>query len=202
MGLYEPAVTAVMLNLLGSHDAPRARTVCGGDVASVRIATLLQMTLPGAPCVYYGDELGLQGEQDPYNRGAYPGDPDRWDHGLRAYVRDLIGLRRRHRALRDGDLRVLAAEGSVFVMLRHADGESFVVATNAGEEPAHMVVTLPEGYATPEAVSVVTLGGLTGASADGVGVPHDRQLDLVLAPRAGAVVRVTTSDLAAGSRAG
>ena len=45
--LYDPAVTAVMLNLLGSHDAPRARTVCGGDLASVRIATLLQMTLPG-----------------------------------------------------------------------------------------------------------------------------------------------------------
>ena len=191
-----------MLNLLGSHDAPRARTVCGGDLASVRIATLLQMTLPGAPCVYYGDELGLEGEQDPYNRGAYPGDPDSWDHGLRAFVRDLIGLRRRHRALRDGGLRVLAAEGSVFAMLRHADGESFVVATNAGEEQARLVVTLPEGYGTTDGVSVVTIGGLTGASADGVGGPRDRQLELVLAPRAGAVVRLTTHDLGTGSRTG
>ena len=105
--LYDPDVTAVMLNLLGSHDAPRARTVCGGDLAAVRIATLLQMTLPGAPCIYYGDEVGMEGEQDPYNRGAFPWERDRWDHGLRAFVRDLVGLRKRHRALRDGELRVL-----------------------------------------------------------------------------------------------
>ncbi len=62
-GLYDPDVTAVMLNLLGSHDAPRARTVCGGDIAAMRIATLLQMTLPGAPCIYYGDEVGLEGSR-------------------------------------------------------------------------------------------------------------------------------------------
>ena len=116
-GLYDPDVTAVMLNLLGSHDAPRARTVCGGDIAAMRIATLLQMTLPGAPCIYYGDEVGLEGEQDPYNRGAFPWERDRWDNGLRAYVRDLVGLRKRHQALRDGELRV---PGHGRARLRHA----------------------------------------------------------------------------------
>jgi cyclomaltodextrinase len=196
--LYDPAVTAVMLNLLGSHDAPRARTVCGGDLASVRIATLLQMTLPGAPCVYYGDELGLEGQQDPYCRGSFPWDRDRWDHGLRAYVRDVIGLRRRHRALRDGQLRVLAATGGAFAMLRHADGESFVVATNAGEEPAQLTVTLPEGYGTTEGASIVTLGGLAGGSVDGA----EGSLDLVMPPRSGTVIRLAAQDVVAGSRAG
>ena len=48
MSAYRPATRDAMLNLLGSHDTPRLRTVCGGDVASVRLATLIQMTLPGA----------------------------------------------------------------------------------------------------------------------------------------------------------
>ena len=123
---------------------------------------------------------------------------------MRAYVRDLIGLRRRHRALRDGELRVLAAEGSVFAMLRHADGESFVVATNAGEDQARLIVTLPEGYGATDGVSVVTLGGLTGGSARRRRGPADRQLELVLAPRAGAVIRAgrPTTLAGAGSRTG
>lgn len=49
--LVDPDVTAVQLNLLGSHDAPRLRTVMGGDTAAVRLAMLLQFTLPGAPCI-------------------------------------------------------------------------------------------------------------------------------------------------------
>ncbi|MFI5226058.1 MAG: alpha-amylase family glycosyl hydrolase, partial [Candidatus Limnocylindrales bacterium] len=61
MSVYDPAVTAVQLNLIGSHDAPRALTVLGGDRAALRLATLLQLTLPGAPCIYYGDELGMEG---------------------------------------------------------------------------------------------------------------------------------------------
>ncbi len=145
MGLYDDAVTSVMLNLLGSHDAPRARTVCGGDVAAMRLATLLQMTLPGAPCIYYGDEVGMEGEQDPLNRGAFPWDRTRWDSGLRAYVRDVIGLRKRHRALRDGGLRVLSAFGDQLAILRQADERSFVVATNAGDEEARAHLELPEG---------------------------------------------------------
>ena len=58
------------------HDAPRALTVLGGDRAALRMATLLQATLPGAPCIYYGDEIGLSGGNDPANRGAFP-----WDEG-------------------------------------------------------------------------------------------------------------------------
>ena len=69
---YDPDVAAVQLNLLGSHDTPRLRTVLGGDVAAVRLAFLLQATLPGAPCVYYGDEVGLVGANDPANRGGVP----------------------------------------------------------------------------------------------------------------------------------
>ena len=93
LNLYDPAITAVQLNLLGSHDMPRILTICGGDRAAVRMATLLQLTLPGAPCIYYGDEIGMAGGHDPYCRGAFPTDEADWDQELRAYVRGLARLR-------------------------------------------------------------------------------------------------------------
>jgi neopullulanase len=188
LALYDPSVTAVMLNLLGSHDAPRMRTVCGGDLASVRIATLLQMTLPGAPCVYYGDEIGMEGEQDPDNRRAFPWDRRSWDESLRGLVRELIGLRRRHAALRDGELRVLGASGGAFAMARRAADERFVVVTNADAAPRTLAVAMPEGWGAandPEVVHAGDPDALTwpaGASAD--------RLDLVVAPRSGAVLRL------------
>ena len=73
----DPAVVAVQLNLIGSHDAPRALTILGGDRTALRLAMLVQATLPGAPCIYYGDEIGLDGDHDPDNRRAYPADPTR-----------------------------------------------------------------------------------------------------------------------------
>ena len=72
LGVYDPDVVAVQLNLIGSHDAPRALAVLGGDLAALRMATLLQCTLPGAPSIYYGDEIGLTGGNDPANRASFP----------------------------------------------------------------------------------------------------------------------------------
>src|SRR4029079_14952049 len=73
--LHDPAVTASQYTLIGSHDTPRARTVLADDVAALRLATLLLLTLPGAPAIYYGDELALAGGPDPGCRGAYPTEP-------------------------------------------------------------------------------------------------------------------------------
>ena len=91
LGLYDPAVTAVQFNLLGSHDTPRFVTVCGGDRDSLRLATLIQMTLPGAPSIYYGDEIGMEG-------GARSGEPRRLPAGPRRLGPGPARLhRRRHR---------------------------------------------------------------------------------------------------------
>src|SRR6476646_2550039 len=86
---YDPDVVAGQLNLLGSHDTPRVRSILGGDPDAVRLAPLLQLTLPGAPCLYYGDEVGLTGGNDPGCRGAFPWDESRWDGAFRAFVREL-----------------------------------------------------------------------------------------------------------------
>ena len=102
LGVYDPDVVAVQLNLLSSHDAPRALTVLGGDVAAFRMATLLQCLLPGAPSIYYGDEIGMTGGNDPACRGAYPWDRARWDGDLRAFVRAVLALRAAEPAVRHG----------------------------------------------------------------------------------------------------
>ncbi len=70
--LYHPNVTSVMLNLLDSHDMTRFLTLARGDQSALRLATLFQMTYPGAPSIYYGDEIGLSGRHDPDNRRAFP----------------------------------------------------------------------------------------------------------------------------------
>jgi len=112
MATYPPEVTSMQLNLLDSHDTPRFISLAGGDATALRLATLIQMTLPGAPCIYYGDEVGLEGREDPDCRRAFPWDPVNQDRGLRDFVAGLIALRTEHPVLRRGRFELLSAEGS------------------------------------------------------------------------------------------
>jgi len=141
---YDPDVTAVQLNLLSSHDTPRFLTIAGGDRASLRLGTLLQMTLAGAPCVYYGDEIGMEGGPDPDCRRAFPPDRGAWDEGVLAFVRGAIALRHARPALRHGTHRTLAAIGGCHVHARILDGEVVIVAVNAGAAPVEVSVDVPE----------------------------------------------------------
>jgi hypothetical protein len=132
LSAYDPATLAVQLNLLGSHDAPRLRTVVGGNPARVRIATLLQATLPGAPCLYYGDEVGLTGGNDPACRGAFPWDTTRWSRDFAIDPRAVPTARRRP-ALRDGPLRVVGSTGLAMAYERGSGVARFVIVANPGE---------------------------------------------------------------------
>ncbi len=143
LSVYEPDVMAVQLNLLDSHDTPRLLSICGGDKASVRLATLLQMTLPGAPSIYYGDEIGLAGEMDPGSRGAFPWDESLWDRDLLAFFRAATALRHAQPVLRHGALETVAADGNVYAFRRHDGGSSMVVAVNAGDDARSIELQLP-----------------------------------------------------------
>ena len=168
---YDPEITAVQLNLLGSHDTPRIRTICAGDTAAVRLATLVQMTVPGAPCIYYGDEIGMEGAQDPFCRGAFPVDRAAWDEELHAFVRGVVGLRHAHPALRRGAFEAVAADGMAAAYLRSHGDQAFLVCLNAGEEPARLDVRLaalegrtlvpeaPDGWAWPAGEPVPVVDG-------------------------------------------
>ena len=140
------------LNLLGSHDTVRIFTQLGGAPdkdtlseaeresfrlskeqkgqakARLWLAVLMQMTLPGVPCIYYGDELGLEGYTDPYNRAPYP-----WDGGdadcLNIY-RNAIGLRRTLKIFTDGLLEPFAVDEDVFGFTRRLGDEAVTVLIN------------------------------------------------------------------------
>ncbi len=188
MGAYDPDVVAVQLNLIGSHDSPRALTVLGGDAAALRMATLLQATLPGAPCVYYGDEVGLTGGNDPGCRGAFPWDEDRWDVPLHGYVRSVLRTRRAHAALRHGSITMLAAAGSTIAFERRFEGDRFVVAVNAGIEPA----TFDPMLAGVDRATLVPVE-LDGAGRSEPASIVDGRGTVTIAPRAGSLLRVVTA---------
>ncbi len=180
-----PDVTAVQLNLLDSHDTPRLRTMCGGDLASLRLATLVQMTLPGAPCVYYGDEIGLHGSADPECRRAFPTDPADWEREPHAWLADLIALRHSSRALRDAELAPLGATRAAVAYLRRDGDEAFAVVVNAGDDALDWELEL-----VPQATTVQLMplrGSVPGEHSAQI---IDGRLRVALPGRDGIVVRL------------
>ncbi|MCJ7724791.1 MAG: alpha-amylase family glycosyl hydrolase, partial [Acidimicrobiia bacterium] len=125
------------LNLLGSHDTARVRSMLAGDDAALRLALVMLLTFPGAPSIYYADEIGMTGAHDPGCRAGFPWDsPESWDSGLLEAHRSLIALRHAHPALRRGAYRPVAAAGSLCVFAREGEGGAILVAVNAGDEAA------------------------------------------------------------------
>jgi len=143
--LYARPITEVQLNLLGSHDTPRFKTLARGDSSAYRLATLFQMTYPGAPCIYYGDEIGMEGGHDPGCRGGFPWDEKVWDRELHSYVRRCIALRKAHPALRQGDLTTLFAGQGVVAYGRRLGEETLLVLLNTGQRPVSIILPL-KGY--------------------------------------------------------
>ena len=119
-----------MLNLVGSHDIVRILTVLqeGVDEETARerlkLLSALQMTMPGAPCIYYGDEVGMTGGKDPDNRRTYPWGKENQD--LLAWTRQITALRRSADALQTGRFIPLYAKDSVFAFARVIEGEKDV----------------------------------------------------------------------------
>ncbi len=126
-------VTAQQFNLIDSHDTARILNLMGGDKARVRLAAALLMTMPGVPCIYYGDEIGMEGGSDPDNRRTMPWDEAAWDHELRAYFQRLIGLRRTAPALRWGGFQFLYAAGDVLAFQRQSAEQRLIVVAHRGK---------------------------------------------------------------------
>lgn len=164
------------LNLLGSHDRERLFTMLGdapdpdtlseeeraafrldeghASLAMSRLwlTVLLQMTLPGVPCVYYGDERGMEGFRDPYNRAAFPWDGGRMD--CATVFRNAIAVRKALPVLTAGDFEPFADGEDVFGFWRRGeDGECVCVLANASLHDAHTVRVPMAGEAVSDVVS-------------------------------------------------
>jgi cyclomaltodextrinase len=146
LGMYPWQIQLTQLNLLDSHDSARLISIAGGDKASVRLATLLLMTFPGAPSVYYGDEIGLPGgNHDPDTRRTILWDRlETWDMQALALHKRLIAMRRAHPALRTGAYRRLYADADVYAFARTDDAETLLVAVNVAEAPCKVSVPVGE----------------------------------------------------------
>lgn len=120
------------LNLLDSHDVSRFLTVCGGDRDRMELAVVFQMTFPGMPSIFYGDEKGLMGLSEPEYRQAM--DFDRAD-ALEGVYRRLICLRQERPALRHGEFRTVEANGGLYSYERRHGEQAIRVTLNAGADP-------------------------------------------------------------------
>jgi glycosidase len=150
----KPALDCAM-NILGTHDTPRILTILGGvhyetkreraraaldaetrrtAASRLKIASLLQCTLPGTPCVYYGDEAGLEGYEDPLNRRCYPWGNE--DTELLSWYRELLHVRRGSEAFRGGIYQTLRSENGLFVFQRKSVNARVIAAVNLGQETA------------------------------------------------------------------
>lgn len=160
---YPPTALQGALNLISTHDTPRILTLLGEapehlseaerefyrlddgqrQLAKYRLKLLftLLFTVPGVPCVYYGDEAGMEGFADPYNRGPFPWGQE--DGELQFGVRMLSGLRKEYPVLVTGETRYLSCGADVFGLMRYNGDASALIYVNRSFE--HRTVTLPEG---------------------------------------------------------
>lgn len=136
LNLYHPEVTQVQLNLLDSHDTARFLSTAGEDLTALKLATLFQFCYPGAPCIYYGDEIGMQGGRDPDCRRSFDWDETNWNKDLHAYFKEVVKLRKAHSALRRGVYESLSANDHLYVFGRRNEQEKLVIALNVGTKPA------------------------------------------------------------------
>ena len=160
---YPPEAFYANMNFLGTHDTARILTVLGADeppaskeeraafrlspaqrergTALLRLAALALFTFPGVPTVYYGDEAGMEGWEDPFNRGTYPW--GREDVAIRDLFKLLGGLRKQRPSLRRGTIRWLAAQGRLAAFSRESAGERSVTVLNAGDAAEKVTLDWP-----------------------------------------------------------
>ncbi len=115
MARYPKHVILNMFNMIDSHDTPRILHVCGNDPQLVRLAHIVQYSLPGAPSTFYGSEVGLGGQQDPDNRRCMIWDETEQDATMREFVRRLNRIYQQYDAFRTTDFTWIVATDDVLI---------------------------------------------------------------------------------------
>ncbi len=164
---YPPQVLRLLMNHIGTHDTERVLTLLGGEpcgrrgrqwqaqqqlsaaerekgIRRLKLATLLQFALPGVPCIYYGDEAGVEGYRDPFNRRPFPW--GREDGDLLGWYRALGSARRGCPALTDGEMIPVDSGDETVCFLRRGQNSALLCAVNRAEW--EHTVLLPEEYRT------------------------------------------------------
>ncbi|HIW32797.1 MAG TPA: alpha-glycosidase [Candidatus Paenibacillus intestinavium] len=142
---YPLQITEASFNLMGSHDTTRLLTLCNGNKERLKLAYLFELTFYGVPCIYYGDEIGMDGGHDPLNRKCMEWDPNKQDLELLAFFQNSIKLRKQYDALRTGELRFIPQDNKqLLVYERWNEVDSFIIIINNSEEPTHCSVAVEQ----------------------------------------------------------
>lgn len=120
------------MNILGNHDTERVLTILNNNISLLKLAVIIQMTLPGVPLIYYGDEAGLTGGKDPYNRKAYPWGKENKDI-LSFYIK-ISNIRASEEALKSGEIKFLDFKNEVLGYERLIGNEKLVIVINTMEK--------------------------------------------------------------------
>ncbi|HEX5809630.1 MAG TPA: alpha-amylase family glycosyl hydrolase, partial [Anaerolineales bacterium] len=216
---YPDAAYYSLMNLLDSHDTERllwtltpaesetradkefnAANLAQGK-QSLRIASLIQFTMPGAPTVYYGDEVGMTGDDDPDDRRTYPwtdlgGAPD---NDLFAHYQTLAGLRDQNAALTDGDIRILLADDATDVVAygRRTNSQAAVILINRSADSQSVAIPV-EGY-IPDGTQLINVYAVGDDGPGSVTVTNDQnengQINGTIGPRSAWLLITDSIDL-------
>jgi glycosidase len=128
----------VPMNLLGSHDTIRLASLPCSNLQRVKLALALLFFLPGAPCIYYGEEIGMLGGKDPDNRRSFPWDkfPEMQKAPIYDYLKSLIALRNKERVLRDGSLEIAYSAGRLEIVRTLGKKKMTLAISAAKPDPA------------------------------------------------------------------
>lgn len=156
---YPTGILQGQLNLLDSHDVNRFLSYCQNDIRRFRLAEVFLFTSPGAPSVFYGDELGMDGNSEFTLRGPMPWESPK--HDEREFFKKLIKLRKGNEALMTGTFRTITASGSgLLVYRRELPGQEITIALNGRDETVSIGEWIPLGEA---ALTHAFAGGKLGS---------------------------------------
>ncbi len=142
---YPPQVSRNMMNLLSSHDRPRFLTVARNNAKLHQLAATTQFTWPGAPSIYYGEEIGMQGGADPDNRRGMDWKSATPGNKMLIFYKKLIKIRGNSRALQSGDPKILLADDAKksLAYSRTLGNDVALVALNRSESPQTLEIAAP-----------------------------------------------------------
>ncbi len=153
---YPKNVYYNLMNIIGTHDTPRILTVFGTEDYEwneskdykanhsinnkkleyakklLKLAVTIQFTMPGSPCIYYGDEIGTQGFEDPFNRKTFDWDSKNTD--ILEFYKKLGTLRAENDILKKGDINYIYAKGDILIYERSLNDKSIKIGINRGNK--------------------------------------------------------------------
>ena len=132
--LYMDSVTKQMWNLIDSHDTKRFLSECNDNVTFMKLAVAFQFTYLGVPYIYYGDEIGMNGGDDPFNRRCMIWEKENQNKDMFEYFKKLIKIRKDNKALIYGEYKELCCEDNLIAFERNYNDEHIVVVINNNNE--------------------------------------------------------------------